>query len=106
MQERRFTPPTELTVNSSSLASLATSIKEPEDRLNKFDLAAIREAYDEGDVNAVNCCPGQKLLADALTKDNRVTAELLLAAISTCMHERTEETMANHGRPSKSQHQC
>ena len=90
MQELRFTPPTEPTVDSSSLASLATSIKEPEERLNKVDLAAIREAYDDGDLNAVNWCPGKKLLSDALIKDSRVTAELLLAALSTDMHERPE----------------
>lgn len=90
---------TELTVDSSSLASLSTSIKEPEEKLNKVDLAAIREAYDDGDLDAVHWCPGQKLLADALTKDNRVTAELLLAALSSGMHERPQDMTTNLGRP-------
>lgn len=66
-------PPAEQTVDSSSLHSLSTSIKEPEERTNKDDLAAIREAYDMGYTRVVLWCPGTKLLADPLTKNNRRT---------------------------------
>ena len=73
-------------------------MKEPEERLNKVDLAAIREAYDDGELDAVHWCPGQKILSDALTKDNRNTATLLLVALSTGRHERPTEMVSNLGR--------
>lgn len=90
--------PTELTVDSTSLQSLSTSIKEPEERLNKVDLASIREAFDEGDLTAVHWCPGKQLLADPLTKDNPHTAALLLNALSTGQHIRPLETKTNLGQ--------
>lgn len=92
-------PQTELTVDSSALQSLSTSVKEPEERYNKVDLAAIREAYDDGLLNAVYWCPGTKLLADALTKDNRATGSLLLQALITGTHERPDEMVPNIGHP-------
>ena len=101
IQELRCIPTNEVRVDFYSLASLATSIKEPNERLKKVDLAAIRKAYEDGDLNSENWCNGQKLLVDALSKDSRVTAELLLAALSTAMHEWSREMTANHGRPSK-----
>ena len=90
--------PTELTVDSTSLPSLSRSIKEPEERLNKVDLASIREAFDEGDLTAVHWCPGKQLLADPLTKDNPHTAALLLIELSTGQHIRPLETKTNLGQ--------
>lgn len=45
---------------------LSTSIKEPEERLNKVDLAAIREALDNLELKSVYWCPDYKLFRDAL----------------------------------------
>lgn len=91
--------PTELTIDSDALLSLSTSVKEPEERYNKVDLAAIREAYDDGQLSAVLWCPGAKLLADALTKDNKCTADLLLDTLCTGQHERPKEMKTNLGHP-------
>lgn len=92
------TPHVELTVDSTALQSLSTSIKEPEERLKKVDLAAIREAFDNGTLNAVHWCPGPKLLSDALTKDNRTTASLLHAALTSGEHERPAEMKSKFGQ--------
>ncbi len=100
MLELKLPTLAELTVDSTSLLSLSTTVKEPEERLNKVDLAAIREAYDDGALHAVHWCPGQKLVADALTKDNRNTAAILLDALDTGTHARPPETATNHGLPS------
>lgn len=93
----RHRPPTDLTVYATSLQSLSTTIREPEERRNKIDLAAIREAYDICELNSVRWCPGPKLLADPLTKDNRKTAALLLHALSTGTHVRPFEMTVNLG---------
>lgn len=93
-------PHVELTVDSTSLQSLSTSIKEPEERLNKVDLAAIREAFDNGELNAVHWCPGPKLLSDALTKDNRATASLLHETLRSGKHERPAEMKTKFGHSS------
>ena len=90
-------PPTELTIDSSSLQTLSTSVKEPEEKLNKVGLASIREAYDDGELAAVHWCPGPKLLPDAFTKDNPATAKLLLHALSSGRHSRPAETKTNLG---------
>ena len=81
----------ELTVDSRSLQALSRSIREPAERRNKVDLASIRECYEEGSLNAIIWCPGQKLLADSLTKDNIDTARLMFDAISTGTHKRPAE---------------
>lgn len=91
-------PPTaHLTVDATSLQSLSTSISQPEERANKIDLAAIREAYDDGRLDAVLWCPGSKLLADPLTKEGPPTVILLLDALSTGTHVRPAEMTANLG---------
>ena len=91
-------PLTHLTVDSTSLRALSTSVKEPEERYNKFDLALIREAYDSGRLNVVFWCPDMNLLADPLTKDNRATAALLLTVLSSGVHIRPSEMTANVGQ--------
>eukprot|EP00171_Calliarthron_tuberculosum_P022319 IDg22319t1 len=67
----------DLSTDSRSLFSLATSVKEPEERRNKIDLSAIRESFDNGMLTSVSWTPGHYLVSDALTKDNRLTASLL-----------------------------
>ena len=94
----------ELTMDSRALQNLATSIKEPIERLNKVDLAVMREAYDQGKLRAVIWSPGQKLLADALTKDNQATAELLKNALTTGRHHRPQESFTNTHAPEAGTH--
>ena len=77
-----------LTIDSRSLQALASSVKEPVERLNKVDLAVIRESFDSGVLGAIVWCPGRELLADALTKDNTATARMLNDAISSGIHAR------------------
>lgn len=100
ISELNLDPRAELTIDSTSLLALSTSIKEPEERYNKVDLASIREAYDDGALSAVMWCPGQKLPADALTKANPVTAEFLLVALASGNHTRPSEMVANLGHSS------
>ena len=78
---------TERLVDSRSTFKLATSTKEPEEPLNKVDIAAIRQAFNNNKLQTVSWCPGYYLAADALTKDNRTSAALLLRVI----HEGTYE---------------
>lgn len=93
-------PPTaDLTIDSTALQSLYTIIKEPEERYKKIDIAATREAYDHGLLNAALWCPGPKLLVDPLTKDNQRTAALLLDALHTGLHRRPTEMTINLGHP-------
>ncbi len=68
----------EFTTDSRSLFNLASTTKEPTERLNKKDLAAIREAFESGLIKGINWCPGYYLVADALTKDNRESSAHLL----------------------------
>lgn len=42
----------QLTVDSTALASLSTSVKGPQERPNKIDLAAIKEVFDNGEPGA------------------------------------------------------
>jgi len=64
----------ELTVDSKSTFGLITTTKEPEEKLNKVDLAIMRDAYNIGIIDAISWCPGSYHAADPLTKDNRVGA--------------------------------
>lgn len=73
--------PAELIIDSRSLFKLATSTKEPEEALNKVDIAAIREAYSCQQIRTISWCPGYYLVADAMTKDNRTSAALLLKTL-------------------------
>lgn len=45
---------TEINVDSTAQQTLSTSVKESEERLNKGDLAVIRQSFDDGYLNAVN----------------------------------------------------
>lgn len=64
-----------------------------------MDLAAIGETYEEGQTRAVWWCPGPKLLADPLTKDNGKIAALLIDVIRTGIHHRPREIKVNLGHP-------
>ena len=90
-------PLPELTIDSSSLHSLATSVKEPEEKYNKVDLAAIKEAFDEGKINAIHWCPGTKLIAYSLSKHNPVTAALLKKTLRDGTHVQPREMKTVHG---------
>lgn len=71
-----LTPETELTVDSTSLLALSTSVKEPEERYNKNDLAEIHGAFVDGRLSAVHWCPAKKLLAHPPTHESPNTAVL------------------------------
>ncbi len=71
----------EFTTDSRSLFNLASTTKEPTERLNKTDLSAIRESFDDGAIRRINWCPGYYLVADALTKDNRESSSHLLKVL-------------------------
>lgn len=79
--------PDELTIDSGSLLSLYTSEKEPKERYNNIYFGAIPEAFEDGQLGAVYWYLGTKLLADALRRDNKNTADLLLHTLSTGSHE-------------------
>ena len=93
----RLSVVTELTIDSASLQALSTSIKEPEEKLKKVDLAIIREAFDDGKLQAVHWCTGTKLIADSLTKENPQTAALLIQTLSSEYHRRPAEVKTNLG---------
>ncbi len=70
-----------LNSDSRSVFNLSSTTKEPEERVNKLDLAAMREAHENGELAVISRTPGYYLVADALTKDNRETAALLLRTL-------------------------
>lgn len=90
----------ELAVDSRPLQALTTSVKEPEERYSKVDLAAIRESFDNGALYAIQWCAGKEILPDALTECNAITATRLLQALSSWEHQRPAETITNHGSTS------
>lgn len=92
-------PAVGLTTDSCSLMALATSIHDPEERLNKIYLAAIREALENGDLKTVHWSPGQKLLADANTNDKRTTADLLRMTLTSGRHNRPIQSRTTVGQP-------
>lgn len=88
-----------LTAAFSLFQCLSTSVKVPEDRYNKVDLIAFGDAFDEGDLNAVHCCTGSKLLANAVTKESPLTALVLNDSLNRGRHGRLEEWMTKYGHP-------
>ena len=77
LSEVHYSHSVDLTTDSKSLFSLATAISEPEESMNKVDLAAIRSSYESGAIRRIFWSPGYYLIADALTKNNRETCALL-----------------------------
>lgn len=75
-----------LFVDSRSLVSLSTSIREPEEAINKLDLAFLRENFTPRALNALCWLPGYSNIADGLTKENRTTAALLLKVCREGLH--------------------
>lgn len=86
-------------VDSATLASLSTFVRELQERLNKIDLAAIKDTCDDGKLGASHWRPGQKLLADTITKDNTVTANLFYRVLVTGLHSQPYETRTILGPP-------
>lgn len=74
---------TDLTVDSATLWAQATSIKEPEERNNSADLAAIREVFNHGKLNFIHWWAGIKMLADPPTIDSPSATPLLFKALPT-----------------------
>jgi len=63
--------------DSRGLWELIATQKEPQESLNKIDLATMRAAFETSAVNTVRWIPGYYMVADALTKDDRTTAAFL-----------------------------
>lgn len=91
LSEILYNHTTELVLDSRSTFKLATSTKEPEEAFNKVDISAIRESYTCNKLNTVSWCPGYYLVADALTKDNRTSASLLLKDLRNGVYEKHPE---------------
>ena len=60
-------------------------------------MAAILEAFDNGEDNAVHWCPGPKLLSDALTEYNRANVSLLHDTLRSDKNERPAEIKTKLG---------
>eukprot|EP00171_Calliarthron_tuberculosum_P005283 IDg5283t1 len=86
LAEITYSHAAELTSDSRALYNLMFTTKEPNDSLNKLDLAAMRAAFEDGHLRAVNWTPVCYMLADALTKDNRGTSSLLLKTLRECTY--------------------
>eukprot|EP00171_Calliarthron_tuberculosum_P023568 IDg23568t1 len=89
-----------LASDSRSFFNLATTLREPEERRNKIDLAAIREAYDKGLIHSIRWIPGHYLACDALTKSNHATGALLLKILRKGLyphHPDSDERIAPKG---------
>ena len=102
--EVSYEPEINLSSDSKSLCSLIPTIKEPEESLNKVDLAALRESYQRRLLKSVSWTPGHYMIADALTKENRVIAEHLrkvLASGTYPIHPSTQTTSKLEGNASK-----
>ena len=67
----------ELGTDSRGLFNLVCTNKEPEESMNKIDLAMMRSMFENGSIRRVFWLPGAYMIADALTKDNRTTTALL-----------------------------
>lgn len=91
-------PQTELIVDSATLQLLSSSIKEPEERLNKVYLSSIRESFDGLELNAVHWFSGPKVLSDALTKDSTRSSSFLLKALASGKYEPPSEMTTNFVR--------
>lgn len=96
--ELLLAPAVELTTDSRSLMALATSIGEHEERLKKVDLAVILEEYDNATLHAIHWSPGPTRLTDAITKDNRQTAELLQGTLTSGKHKVPSECRTTLGQ--------
>lgn len=86
-------------MDSAALLSLFISVEEPDKRDHKVDFATIREAFDNADLNAVQCCTAKKLMANPLTKHRPATTPLLFEAHTTGKYERPLEMKTNLGPP-------
>ncbi len=83
----------ELTVDSRTAFNLLTTTKDPEEKLNKADLAAVREAFKNSSLRAACWCPGYYIVADSMTKDNKTSDALLLKVLSDDLYPLFPETL-------------
>lgn len=74
-----------------SLKALATPVHEPEEQINKIKLITIHEDYDKVALMAVHWFPRPTLLADDITRDNRMKTPFLQATLTSGMYERPKE---------------
>eukprot|EP00171_Calliarthron_tuberculosum_P002820 IDg2820t1 len=74
-----------LATDSQSLFNLVTTTKELEERRNKIDLTAIKEAFDRGLLHTIRWMPGHYLACDAMTKMNQ-TGSLLLRILRESLY--------------------
>jgi len=87
-------PLTELTTDSRSLYHLSTTTKEPEESINKVDLALIREAFDNGELQVIRWSPGYCHIVDGITKANKTTAALLSKTLRDGRHDHHIECLS------------
>ena len=73
--------PLECETDSNSLYKIGLTNKEPEESSNQIDLACLREMFENGKLHRFFWLPGCYLVADALTKDNRLSAAPLLEVL-------------------------
>ena len=78
LEEVKYKHRLHLVSDSRSVYSLTSSTKEPEERINKVDLVAMHDAFEDGSLHKIIWCPGYYNVSDALTKDNRESSSLLL----------------------------
>eukprot|EP00171_Calliarthron_tuberculosum_P003964 IDg3964t1 len=81
LSELTYKHQAELTADSRSISNLIFTTKEPAEALNRVDIAAMREAFSKGALQAISWCSGHYLVADTMTKDNKTSAALLLKAL-------------------------
>ena len=89
-------PSLELTTDSRSLFHLSTTTKEPEESLNKKDLAFIRESFDHGHLQVVRWAPGYCHIVDGITKDKKTTAALLIKTLQDGRHVHHMDSLVRH----------
>lgn len=86
LEELQSSQTTELVVDSRSIFSLCSTMKEPEEAKNKIILATIREEHNEQSLSTIRWTPGAAHLADALTKENPVIAAKLEQVLQSGRH--------------------
>lgn len=67
--------------DSRALYDLSTTVHEPTEPLNKVDLASIRQLFLPTKISTIAWTPGHYNISDALTKNNLVSAALLLKTL-------------------------
>lgn len=87
LKEIDSTTPTELILDSKTTFHLCATASEPQEAKNKIILASIREEHHMSSLATIRWTPGNRHLADALTKNNPVIAKILAEALQTGRHK-------------------